>query len=585
MPVSSQRSSLRSRIVAAMRAASRHRAPREVETLRASVTGGALGLQPDAIAIVRRDGGVLAGNAAAARLSDGAALADALSAQVAAVLADGVARRAEIELAVDHGTELLDGTIAPTAEGAAALVVMRNVTRERRIQQALAESRQRYKDLVEISSDFSWETDADGKFAFVSPQGAFGYSAAELLARMPRSLLAETNSDLGVGVFSTRERVVDAELWLRCADGTNALVRASALPVLAGAGDWTGARGVCRDITRERERESTLARAEMRERLIAYVIRTIHDETDPASVLEAAAAATGRSFGAEACRIYIAGDDRGLAVTASFGRDQIGGGEAALLAEATRQGATRSAKAGGSEIVCVATRHRKTVNGAFVLVRAEAAGPWAKDDVALAEEVAPQLATAIEQFKDHARLEALSRTDELTKLLNRRAFLAELAQRLGRNAPAALFFVDLDNFKRVNDVHGHQRGDQALLAVADLLRANTRAGDLVARLGGDEFAVWLDRADATAAVQRVEQLLSASAGLGKFSGDSEHPLGVSIGVAVVAARSDETVEQITARADEAMYAVKRRAKGNYAVSTPDGAICEPKPRAVERARA
>jgi diguanylate cyclase (GGDEF)-like protein/PAS domain S-box-containing protein len=577
-----QGQNLRSRLAAALGGGRRRR---EIAALRGMLTAGTLGSQPQAIAVVRGDGTVLAGNAAASRLIEAARLSAGLSAQVAGALAEGGVRRAEIALPADHGAEIFEGTIAPVGQRDAALVVMRDVTRERRIQQALVESRQRYKDLVEISSDFSWETDAAGRFAFVSPQGALGYSAEELLGRAPRSLLAEAATDLAAGLFAARERIVDAELWLRRADGANALVRAAALPVLAG-GEWSGARGVCRDITRERERESTLARAEMRERLVAYVIRTIHDEADPANVLGAASAAAGRGFGAQACRIYVVADDGGLTPAASYGSAEAGGGEAALLADAARGGATRPARIGGAEVVCVVTRYGKAVNGAFVLDRPGSAGAWSGDDIALAEEVAPHLATAIEQFKGHARLATLSRTDELTKLLNRRAFLAELTQRLGRNASAALFFVDLDNFKRVNDVHGHAQGDRALLAVADLLRLNTRAGDLVARLGGDEFAVWLDRADAAAAAQRADRLLSASLALRAFSGDDAHPLGVSIGVAVVAPRTPETVEQITARADDAMYAVKRHTKGSYAISGPDGTIRHPAaPEPAERARA
>jgi diguanylate cyclase (GGDEF)-like protein/PAS domain S-box-containing protein len=578
-----------SRLGAAVRAAWGPAEAREFEALRLLLTDGALARRQDAIAVLGEGGSILAANDAACRIFGSATGCDALVRHAAAATASGTFKRSDIAVAGEAGEDVYDATITPLTGGAAALVVLSNATRERRVHRALVESRQRYKDLVEISSDFSWETGADGRFAFVSPQGALGHAAEALLALDPRRLLVEATPDDAPTPFTTRERVVDAELWLRRADGGSALVRVASVPVLDPAGAWVGARGVCRDITRERERETSLARAQMRERVIAYVIRTIHDEPDPAKVLAAAAGAAGRGFGAAECRIYVAADDGGVDLAASFGRDgrdaaTAGTGEAGLLADATRQGQTKSAALGERQLLCIPTCFGKSVNGAYVLAREVSSGGWSRDDFELAAEVAPQIATVIEQHRGHVRLEALSRTDELTKLLNRRAFFAELAERLGRNGriasradgrvSAALFFVDLDNFKRVNDVHGHQRGDEALVAVADLLRSNSRPGDLVARLGGDEFAIWFDRTEGVAAGARAEQLLAASASLRTFSGDAAHPLGISVGVAVVAPQSTETVEQVTARADEAMYSVKRRSKGSYAISGADGIIRE-----------
>ncbi len=88
----------------------------------------------------------------------------------------------------------------------------------------------------------------------------------------------------------------------------------------------------------------------------------------------------------------------------------------------------------------------------------------------------------------------------MTGLLNRRAFYEEeLPRRISRlersGQTSAMFYVDMDNFKRVNDVHGHQAGDDAILYLRDMMLNFSRPGDLVARLGGDEFAMWLDGID------------------------------------------------------------------------------------------
>ena len=125
---------------------------------------------------------------------------------------------------------------------------------------------------------------------------------------------------------------------------------------------------------------------------------------------------------------------------------------------------------------------------------------------------------------------------------------------------------DLDNFKPVNDVHGHQQGDEALKAVSALLTANTRPGDLVGRQGGDEFALWLDRTDEAASITRAKELLAASATLAEFSGDDARPLGISVGIAPWEPDGDETIAELSERADAAMYEIKHGDKGGFAVA-------------------
>src|SRR5207249_11875772 len=91
------------------------------------------------------------------------------------------------------------------------------------------------------------------------------------------------------------------------------------------------------------------------------------------------------------------------------------------------------------------------------------------------------------------QLEPLATHGPRTNVLNARACSTELAQELGRNrrygGPLALIYLDLDDFKRVNDAHGHATGDAVLRLVADATRSAVRQADVVGRLGGDEFAV------------------------------------------------------------------------------------------------
>jgi diguanylate cyclase (GGDEF)-like protein len=133
---------------------------------------------------------------------------------------------------------------------------------------------------------------------------------------------------------------------------------------------------------------------------------------------------------------------------------------------------------------------------------------------------------------------------------------------------AALVYLDLDNFKLVNDLHGHAKGDETLCFLADILRHNTRSTDLVSRLGGDEFAVWLDNADETVAVNRAQVFLAAAGALIAYSGAPDRPLKLSIGIAVHDPKSPEGINEFVSRADVAMYSVKRAGKGSYAMAAP-----------------
>ena len=100
-----------------------------------------------------------------------------------------------------------------------------------------------------------------------------------------------------------------------------------------------------------------------------------------------------------------------------------------------------------------------------------------------------------------------------------------------------------------------------------MLIGGTRPGDLIGRLGGDEFALWLDGIDISGVSNRAESLLHSGRSLKAFSGKSDRPLGLSLGIAMTVPGSGETLKQLIARADAAMYEVKRTGKGNYYIDT------------------
>lgn len=161
----------------------------------------------------------------------------------------------------------------------------------------------------------------------------------------------------------------------------------------------------------------------------------------------------------------------------------------------------------------------------------------------------------------------LAHHDPLTDLPNRESFRValEMAAARCREAPAALLFIDLDNFKQINDSHGHQAGDRVLRRVASLLRAQCRPGDLAARLAGDEFAMLL-RAPVDAesarevAARLIEELPQPEGG--------ELPVHVSVGVALLPEHSEQASEAMR-WADAAMYEAKRSGKDGYRLFSED----------------
>ncbi len=171
------------------------------------------------------------------------------------------------------------------------------------------------------------------------------------------------------------------------------------------------------------------------------------------------------------------------------------------------------------------------------------------------------------------QLRHLAEHDQLTGLVNRGAFDELVRLRLEECAatgePAgALFVLDVDHFKKVNDTFGHHVGDRLIVAVADLIKTAVRDTDVVARRGGDEFAVLLPDADPAVAEQVAQRIVVAmrrqTAGVPEITG----PITISLGIVAIT-DPHATVEALLVAADGAMYDAKR-AGGNRFVVAPSG---------------
>jgi diguanylate cyclase (GGDEF)-like protein len=177
-------------------------------------------------------------------------------------------------------------------------------------------------------------------------------------------------------------------------------------------------------------------------------------------------------------------------------------------------------------------------------------------DSAALSAYAAHAAIALSNARLVARLERQASQDPLTGLANQRAFYRNCAAEFSRaqraGSEVSIVMLDLDDFKAINDVHGHPYGDQVLLGVADALRASIRGHDTVARMGGEEFAILLPGADVDAAHDIADRARGAIAHVSV----AHAPVSCSAGVAT-ASPADASPAQLLELADRALYEAKR----------------------------
>jgi diguanylate cyclase (GGDEF)-like protein len=181
-------------------------------------------------------------------------------------------------------------------------------------------------------------------------------------------------------------------------------------------------------------------------------------------------------------------------------------------------------------------------------------------------------AALFERKRLEAHLVHLAEHDPLTDLLGRRGFHAELRRQLAEanryGVRGSLLFLDLDDFKRVNDTLGHAAGDQVLNSMSALLRARLRDTDLLARLGGDEFAILLPHSNDGQARALAGQLLEAIRSQTIVINGRPVPVSASIGIALFPDHGGG-VEELLGGADAAMYRAKVAGGNRFFVCSPE----------------
>ncbi|MGZ5198188.1 MAG: sensor domain-containing protein [Telluria sp.] len=445
-----------------------------------------------------------------------------------------------------------DVRIFPTEEGLAAFTT--EITERKRLQELERETNNRFMMVAKATSDIIWDWDVPNDHLWWNEgmQTVFGYSADAF-----NNGIKDWTSRIAPG---DRERVVSGlyaamnggrETWgaeyrfLR-QDGTYAIVRDQGVFMRNAEGATINVIGSMVDITAEKQAEAQRRETEAHTRLQASLLDKAHDSI---SVSGIDLRITYWNQGAE--RLF------GWTAAEVIGKTK---GELLMLDKEDLERAYHEVLRNGEWRGEIAKRRkdgrRVTVESHLTLVRGDDGQPQS----------VLEIETDITQRKhdEHAIL-SLAFFDPLTRLPNRRLLLDRLrhavatTKREGRGG--ALLFIDLDNFKTLNDTLGHDMGDQLLLQVARRLEARVpRGSDTVARHGGDEFVIVLedlstDQVEAAAQAELVaEKLLGAFNEPFQLDGHLHHS-SPSIGVALFN-KDMKDVDELLKRADLAMYQAK-----------------------------
>jgi diguanylate cyclase (GGDEF)-like protein len=324
--------------------------------------------------------------------------------------------------------------------------------------------------------------------------------------------------------------------------------------------------------------------------LLFELTQTLGTETELDAILRAMCARVAPALGVAEMAILLYDERTGELVTrATAGfpaeEDPIG------VSFSTREGAVGSAITSKRPVYIPDTRNdprylyfkgRHPMDGSFaclpMTLGARAVGvmtalrpgvdQFGETDRRLLESLAGTAGLAIAHAQVTARLSELAMTDELTQVANRRLLMDRLGRELDRSQrsqrPLAVLMADLDHFKRVNDVYGHLRGDEALRLVSRELGAHLRRMDTVGRYGGEEFVVLLPETGRAQALVVAEKLREAVKAL-RFPDDMT--LTISIGVAVVP-EDGHDAEALIDAADRALLQAKRDGRDRVVAHSP-----------------
>jgi len=440
----------------------------------------------------------------------------------------------------------------------AGIAIERHIAEE-----ALRGSEAKFRGLFESIAEGVYQSGRDGRLLSVNPAFVkmLGYSSAEQLYALPSAAALYWNpadrAEFARRVDAAGE-IRDAEFLMRTRDGQQLVVLDNARAVRDSGGRITGYDGTIANITERKRAEQAIFAEKERAQVTLQSIGDAVISTDAEGRIE-----------------YINPVAEGLtAWTLAEARGQPIGAVLRLVNELTRESIENSLTGalGRSE-------HGGSADHAVLITRAG-------NEVAIQESAAPicdragQVIGAVVVFHDVTRERRLKRAlswqashDALTGLINRREFdnrlhAALLSAQRGEGS-YALLYIDLDQFKLVNDTCGHPAGDRLLRDVTGLLQIRVRSSDTIARLGGDEFGILLEGCTLEQATRIAEGVRQAIRDFRFVWGASTLSVGASIGIVPMSADT-QNVANVMSAADIACYAAKDAGRNRIHVYEADG---------------
>ncbi|TRZ39763.1 GGDEF domain-containing protein [Niallia circulans] len=403
---------------------------------------------------------------------------------------------------------------------------------------------ERFRLLVEHVSDWIWEVDENGIYTYASPQikDILGYSPAEVIGKTPFHLMEPLEGKRIAPIFeyhvANKLPIKSLENINLHRDGHEVILETSGSPIINAEGNCIGYRGIDRDITLRKQQE----------RRQQQLLDIIEASPDFIATLDTAGNSLYYNPAAQKMLGISQEESTGEKVTQRWITEIIKAeGIPTAIEKGHWKGETTILKEDGAKIpVSQMIVAHKSENG----------------DVEF-------LSTIAHDITERKELEKVvyyqAHYDPLTNLPNRRSLhnkLSKLIENQTQQKKVAVLFMDLDNFKEINDNLGHEIGDKLLKMTANRLKNCVKEVDFVCRYGGDEFILMLEKIQSNAEVEeRAERIIAAFQEPFQLDGISWKISG-SIGISIFPDDGADLAALIE-KADTAMYQIKRTGKNNY----------------------
>ncbi|WP_420476156.1 EAL domain-containing protein [Noviherbaspirillum sp. ST9] len=464
----------------------------------------------------------------------------------------------------------------------------------KRAEQALIRSEERFRSLTDLSSDWYWEQDEHFRFTVMSEGvGRVGGMVPEHLIGKTRRDLAIDEGTLDPTAWEEHVRILKAHLPFRdleykvhAEDGRWHWFSISGEPLFDDDGVFRGYRGTGKEISEQKQAEALhVGQARVLEMITTGA--SLHDVlTCLVGVIES------QSEGMIGSVMLLAEDGQRMRAGAVAGLPVACVELLEAMPIGPAAGSCGTAVHLGRRVVVndiehdplwrdyrdAALRHdlracwstpilsqQGTVLGTFAMYYRQVRTPLPAE-LRLADFAARIAGIAIERKQAEHRISYMAHHDTLTGLPNRALLLDRLRQAVAQSQrivkSVAVMFIDLDDFKHINDSLGHQVGDQLLQMVAERLQRCLRRGDTLARLGGDEFVLVLPSIDDDHAAASVAQKILDELRSTFYVNSHELHAGCSIGISLYP-DDGEDADTLMRAADTAMYHAKGKGRGNY----------------------